>query len=60
MLKKEIESYKLTITNKEKEITHITDRIKRYELDIKKLEASNDDLKGKLIKKDQKTTEMLN
>jgi len=44
---------------KEREIKNLQERAKAMEEREKKLERENDELRGKLIKKDQKTNEML-
>ena len=59
ILEREQASLKETIAFKEKEIKNLQERVRVSEERERKLERENDDLRNKLIKKDQKTNEML-
>lgn len=60
IVERELIAIKETIVFKEKEIRSLQERVRVTEEREKKLERENDDLRSKLIKKDQKTNEMLN
>jgi hypothetical protein len=59
VLEKENRAMKDTVAIKDREIVNLNDRYKVTEIREKKLEKENDDLRTKLIKKDQKMNEML-
>lgn len=59
VLEKENRAMKDTVAIKDREIANLNDRYKATETREKKLEKENDDLRTKLIKKDQKMNEML-
>jgi hypothetical protein len=58
-VERELVSLKETIAFKEKEIKNLQERVRVSDEREKKLERENDELRSKLIKKDQKTNEML-
>ena len=59
ILEREMVALKETIAFKDREIKNLQERARVSEEREKKLERENDDLRSKLIKKDQKTNEML-
>ena len=59
VLEKENRAMKDTVAIKDREIANLNDRYKATETREKKLEKENDDLRTKLIKKDQKMNEMI-
>lgn len=59
IVERELVSLKETIAFKEKEIKNLQERVRVSDERERKLERENDDLRSKLIKKDQKTNEML-